>query len=113
MLVCLARPLHAASSLGLGAWLFVGATRYNQHVMRDTSEAALDRYYELLRARSPLSRITATAALTSAVRRLAESAVRTADPDASDTVVRARVTMRLYGREVASRLFPDVVLDVR
>jgi hypothetical protein len=61
--------------------------------MRDTSEAALERYYELLRAQSPLSRITATAALTSAVRRLAESAVRAADPDASEAVVRARVTI--------------------
>jgi hypothetical protein len=44
---------------------------------------------------------------------LAESAVRAADPDASDAVVRARVTVRLYGREVASRLFPGVVLDIR
>lgn len=100
-------------SVGDARVAFVGAARYNQRVMRDTSEAALERYYELLRARSPLARITATAALTSAVRRLAESAVRAADPDASDAVVRARVAMRLYGREVASRLFPGVVLDVR
>lgn len=108
---CPQRPIEDDSV----AWL-LSARPVQSARMRDTSEAVLERYDELLRARSPLSRITATAALTSAVRRLAESAVR-ARPTAgaSDAVVRTRVTMRLYlyGREVASRLFPGIVLDVR
>lgn len=80
--------------------------------MRDTSPAALDRYYELLRARSPLARLAAAVDLSSAVRQLAEASIRAAEPDASAAVVRARLALRLYGREVAARLFPGVELDV-
>jgi len=81
--------------------------------MNDTSPPALERYYELLRARTPLARLTTAVALSSAVRQLAESSIRTAAPDATVEVVRARLAMRLYGREVAARLFPGVELDVR
>jgi hypothetical protein len=80
--------------------------------MRDTSDQALERYYELLRARTPTARLAAAADLSAAVRDLAESAIRAADPGASATVVRARLASRLYGREVAARLFPGVQLDV-
>jgi hypothetical protein len=80
--------------------------------MRDTSEPALERYYELLRSQTPLDRITAAARLTSAVRQLAEAAVRAGDRDAPANVVRARLALRLYGRDVAARLFPGVALDV-
>ena len=89
----------------------VGGLLYSS-AMRDTSEPALERYYELLRARPPIARIKAAAELTVAVRSLAESAIRAADPAASAVVVRARLTNRLYGREVAARLFPGVRLDV-
>lgn len=80
--------------------------------MRDTSEPALERYYELLRARPPLARTKAAAELSSAVRSLAESAIRAVDPDAPALVVRARLAKRLYGQAVAARLFPGVQLDV-
>lgn len=80
--------------------------------MHDTSPPALERYYELLRARTPLARLTAAADLSSAVRQLAESSIRAAEPDASTDVVRARLTMRLYGRDVAARLFPNIEFDV-
>jgi hypothetical protein len=80
--------------------------------MRDTSQAGLERYYELLRAQSPLARLTTAVKLSSAVRQLAESAIRAAEPGASAQVVRARLAMRLYGREAARRLFPGVELDV-
>ncbi len=78
--------------------------------MRDTSEPALERYYELLRARTPLARLTTAADLSSAVRQLAESSIRAAAPGAPAGVVRARLALRLYGREVAARLFPGVEL---
>jgi hypothetical protein len=81
--------------------------------MRDTSEPALERYYELLRSRTPLARITTAVQLSAAVRELAEAAIRAEDPEASATVVRARLASRLYGREIAARLFPGVQLDVR
>ena len=80
--------------------------------MRDTSPVALERYYELLRARTPLARLAAAVDLSSAVRQLAEASIRAAEPDASAAVVRARLASRLYGREVAARLFPGVELDV-
>ena len=76
--------------------------------MRDTSDPALQRYYELLRARTPLARITAAADLTTAVRQLAEAGIRAGDPNAPPSVVRARLARRLYGTDVAARLFPDV-----
>jgi hypothetical protein len=88
------------------------ATWYTRPVMRDTSEPALERYYELLRARTPLARLTTAVDLSSAVRQLAESSIRAADPGASTGVVRARLALRLYGRQVATRLFPGVKLDV-
>ena len=79
--------------------------------MRDTSEPAKARYYQLLRAQTPLARITTAAGLSSAVRELAESARRTEDPKAPANVVRVRLTRRLYGSEVAARLFPGVDRD--
>jgi len=79
--------------------------------MRDTSERAMDRYYELLRAQTPLARITTAVGLSSAVRALAEAAIRTDAPEAPANVIRARLARRLYGREVAARLFPNINLD--
>jgi hypothetical protein len=79
--------------------------------MRDTSERAQERYYELLRAQAPAARLATAVRLSSVLRELAEAGVRNADPEASAHVVRARVASRLYGRETASRLFPGVKLD--
>ena len=79
--------------------------------MRDTSEPAQARYYQLLRAQTPLARITTAAGLSSAVRQLAEAAIRSEAPEAPAHVVRARLARRLYGRDVAARLFPNVELD--
>jgi hypothetical protein len=50
--------------------------------------------------------------LSAAVRELAEAAIRAEEPDAPPRVVRARLAERLYGREVATRLFPGVDADV-
>jgi hypothetical protein len=79
--------------------------------MRDTSDAAQARYYQLLRAQTPLARLSAAVGLSSAVRQLAEAAIRSEAPDAPDPVVRARLTRRLYGPDVAARLFPNVDRD--
>lgn len=80
--------------------------------MRDTSQPALDRYYELLRARTPLARLAAAVELSTAVRQLAEASIRAAEPAAPARVVQAKLTLRLYGRDVAARLFPGVELNV-
>jgi DNA-binding MarR family transcriptional regulator len=77
----------------------------------DTSPAADARYHELLRAQSPAARLEQAAALTRAVRQLAEAGIRQRHPGASDAEVRVRLTVRLYGREVAARLFGAVPAD--
>lgn len=81
------------------------------HGVADTSEAAARRYFELLRARSPAQRGAILAGLNASVRRLAETSVRLAHPGASDREVAGRVAARLYGVEVAARLFPGVPLQ--
>lgn len=76
----------------------------------DTSETASNRYFELLRRRTPAERAVILAGLVASVRQLAESGVRSSFPGASEREVKARVAARLYGVEVAGRLFSDVNL---
>ena len=73
--------------------------------MRDTSPAAEKRYFELLSAKSPLERLEATIQLSVGVRKLAEAGIRAQHPMLSEDEVRARLAERLYGPEVAARLF--------
>ena len=79
--------------------------------MRDTGTAALDRYHELLRAQAPHERLAQALSLTRMVRTLAMAGIRQRHPHASDQEVRVRLTVRLYGREVATRLFGTVPDD--
>jgi hypothetical protein len=80
-------------------------------VNQDTRPQAAARYHELLRAQSPAARLEQAAALTRAVRQLAEAGIRQRHPQASDAEVRVRLATRLYGRDVARRLFGDVPAD--
>ncbi|MBK6693875.1 MAG: hypothetical protein IPG50_16960 [Myxococcales bacterium] len=81
--------------------------------MQDTRGAALDRYHELLRAQQPYERLAQAVALTTMVRELAVAGIKARHPAASDAEVRVRLTVRLYGRAVAQRLFGDVPEDAR
>ncbi|HET9958177.1 MAG TPA: hypothetical protein VFQ61_26965 [Polyangiaceae bacterium] len=81
--------------------------------MRDTSPEAEERYFELMRRQPPAARLAAAARLCSAVRALAEAGIRDGHPGATEQEVRAHLAARMYGREVASRLFPNVNLDGR
>jgi hypothetical protein len=78
--------------------------------VQDTSRETARRYYELLRQRSPAQRAVILSGLNASVRQLAEMAVRASDPLASEHEVKARVAARMFGSEVAARLFPDVSL---
>jgi hypothetical protein len=84
---------------------------YTDPVPRDITSAADARYHELLRAQRPEARLEQAAALTRAVRQLAEAGIRQRHPGASDLEVRVRLTARLYGRQAAERLFGDVPAD--
>lgn len=85
--------------------------RYSSLVPDDTSPAADARYHELLRAQAPAQRLEQANALSRAVREMAVAGIRQRHPRASDAEVRARLTVRLYGRAVAQRLFGDVPED--
>jgi hypothetical protein len=74
--------------------------------VNDTTPLAQERYFELLRAQTPAERLRTAVLLTEAVRSLIEASIKSEDPNATPTQVRARLTARLYGREVAERLFP-------
>jgi hypothetical protein len=65
----------------------------------------MSRYHELLRAREPHQRLAQAIALTRMVRQLAESGIRQRHPDAPDDEVRVRLTVGLYGRDVAAATF--------
>jgi hypothetical protein len=72
---------------------------------QDTDPRQRERYFELLRGLSPAERLRKAADLTQAVRWMAEAGIRQRFPRADETEVRVRLAERLYGRQVAQRLF--------
>jgi hypothetical protein len=79
--------------------------------MRDTEGPADARYHELLRRQAPHERLQAAMALSRAVRQLAEAGIRERHPLAGAAEVRIRLTVRLYGRDTAKRLFGELPDD--
>ena len=79
----------------------------------DTSPEADARYHELLRGMTPRQRFESAARLSSAVRELAVAGIVDRHPGAPADEVRARLTVRLYGREVAERLWDRIPTDAR
>jgi len=77
----------------------------------DTSPEAKARYIELLRAMTLEERAEQVVLLSRAVRALCVAGVRARHPLANELEVKARVAAITYGREVATRLFPAVVID--
>ena len=77
----------------------------------DTSPEAQERYDALLRAHTPAARWRTIGALIAGARRMTLLGLREAHPDASDEELRVRLTVRIYGREVAERLHGQVPED--
>jgi hypothetical protein len=73
--------------------------------VNDTSAVAQSRYDELLRAQTPAERLAIAMSLTRAVRTVAVAGIRAAHPNASAGEVDARLVARLYGPEIARRIF--------
>jgi len=73
--------------------------------MDDTSPQAQKRYYALLRQRSPLDRLKIAISLTRSVRELAMTSIAREVPNATTAEQRMRLADRIYGTEVARRLF--------
>lgn len=81
--------------------------------MNDTSPAADARYHELLRAMPPERRLEAAMRLSRGVRALAVAGIRNLFPSADEQELKVRLTVRLYGRDAAERLFGSVPADAR
>ena len=79
--------------------------------MVDTSPASDARYHELLRRMAPERRLEAAMRLSTAVRELALAGLRERHPGADEQEMRVRLTVRLYGRPAAERLFGKVPSD--
>lgn len=77
----------------------------------DTHPSADRRYHELLERMTPVQRFDAAAKLSDAVRELAVAGIRARHPEACEAEVRVRLAVRLYGREIAERLFASVPAD--
>jgi len=77
--------------------------------VEDTSPAATARYYELLRQQPPMDRLRTAVLLTLSIRRLTEADILRVDPALSHREVQRALAGRLYGDEIAARLFPDGV----
>lgn len=73
--------------------------------MQDTSSEQSARYHQLLREMTPQKRLSA------GVRALALCGLRQRHPQASEAELRVRLTVRLYGRACAERLFGDIPKD--
>ena len=74
--------------------------------MLDTSPLQRRRYYDLMRALTPEQRARKVSGLSRAVRALAEANLSARHPGASPRQLARLLTERLYGAEIAARLFP-------
>lgn len=79
----------------------------------DTSKEADERYHELLRACPPHERLARADALSRMVRALAVQGIKMRHPNATAHEVEIRLAVRLYGREVARRVYGDIPADAR
>jgi hypothetical protein len=84
---------------------------YASGVDQDTSPEQIRRYHELLRRMTPVQRLKKAMGLTLMVRKLAEAGIRQRYPTASAEEIRARLAVRLYGREQARRLCKSIPDD--
>ena len=75
--------------------------------VRDTSLKANVRYFDLLRRAGPERRLAICLGLTRATRELAIAGIKRSHPDRvlSDDEIRQKLAERLYGAEVARRVF--------
>jgi len=75
--------------------------------VEDTSPRATARYFDLLRQAGPAKRLAICASLTAAARELAVAGIRASHPDRdlSSAEIRADLAARIYGDEVACRMF--------
>jgi hypothetical protein len=75
--------------------------------VHDTGPAANNRYHALLRAAAGYERLDQAMALSKLARDMAVAGIRARHPGVTDDELRVRLTVRLYGRAAAIRLFGE------
>jgi len=81
--------------------------------MLDTSPTNRARYYALLRALGPERRAAKGAALSRMVHGLARASLAREFPHADSSELALRLAVRLYGAEVAAKVYGSVPGDAR
>ncbi len=71
----------------------------------DTTPEAWARYVELVSAQRPTERLAVAASLSRATREVAIAGIRARHPRATPREIQYHLARRLYGREIAERLF--------
>jgi len=94
-------------------WRRLGNVDPNFGEMLDTSARNRERYYDMLRAMTPVQRLARAASLSRAVRGLALESIRAEHPDATPHELQVRLAVRLYGPELARRVYGEVPSDAR
>ena len=80
---------------------------------KDTSPENQRRYFELIDALSPQQRLFKACSLSKSVRLLSLAGLRHDHPRASEDELRRRLVVRLYGRELAQRVYGSIPDDAR
>jgi len=78
---------------------------------QDTSDAQIAHYHRLLRAMTPRQKLATTVSLCDAIRTAAVAGLRQRHPRAPEQELRVRLTVRVYGRAAAERVFGTVPDD--
>jgi hypothetical protein len=81
--------------------------------MLDTSPEAKRFDFERLARLTPGERLALMGEQSRMIRHLAEAAIRREHPDASHEELRARLAVRLYGRETVERVLGPLPADAR
>ena len=95
-------PPGAAATIQAGSQV---APARSMNVARDTSAAATEVLFAMLRSKSPLQKLEMLARCQAMGRSLVQAGIRAQHPDISDRELRFRWGVRLYGRETMVRAF--------
>jgi hypothetical protein len=79
--------------------------------MEDTSPEMFDAYIARLRSMTTVEKFRALDGLMTEGRELARLGIRLRHPEAGPEEVKVRLFVRLYGRELAERVYPTVPSD--
>ncbi len=81
------------------------STYKDYRLSADTTDDAEQRFFELLKKKTPAERLKMVSQMNATVRTLAMSGLRERYPDDSEQLLKHRLAEMLYGAEVADQIF--------